>query len=86
MYPKKDYFFIRFRRNDPQYRRTAERKNNKPTNNVAILLGFYYILNISSRILLPSDGPNEDESCNKICIRKVKPYKTRGRSCVAVLS
>ena len=70
MYPKKDYFLIRFRRNDPQYRRTAGRKNNKPTNNVAILLSFYCILNISSRILLATDGPNEDESCNTIFIEK----------------
>ena len=32
------------------------------------------------------DGPNEDESCNKICTRKIKSCKTRRRSCVAVLS
>ena len=85
MYPKKDYFlfvFVETTHNidgPPGERITA-------TNNVAILLGFYCILNISSRILLATDGPNEDESCNKICIRKVKPYKTCGRSCVAVLS
>ena len=84
MYPKNDYFsFISIETaHDID---GSRRKNNTAANNAASSLSFNCILAISSRILLALDGPNEDESCNRsICAGNVKPWKTRGRSCVAV--
>ena len=84
MYPQKDYFFTHLHRKDPQYRRY-------PGERITRLLTMLKVADLS----LCSDdqvkdtvlnGPNEDESCNKICTGKVNPHKKRGRSCVAVQS
>ena len=84
MYPKKRIIFHSF----PYRRITKKEKHGRWQCCKFAELLLYSILTISSRILHALEGPNKDKSCNKICIGKVKSYKTRGRSasCVAVFS
>lgn len=51
-------------------------------DSVESLLNFNCVLDEDNVL----DGPNEDESCNKICAGKVKCCKARRQSFVVVLS
>ena len=77
MYPNKDGF--------SSISTVFSRKSNTAADSVESLLNFHCILDdqLKDTVL---DGPNEDESCNKICAGKVKCCKARQQSCVTVLS
>ena len=84
MYPKRMVFHP-FRQKQPTMSTVFQRMSNTAADSVERLLNFHCILDnqLKDTVL---DGPNEDESCDKICARKVKCCKARRQSCVAVLS